>query len=64
MVEDKSLVVLGVKDEDELKQIEAGLTERSIPFEAFIEPHFNNAHTAVAVHPSAPSALFQPFKLL
>lgn len=57
-------MILGVKDEQELRGMEQALSDRGIKFEFFAESHFNDQHTAVAINPMAPPELFQGMKLL
>lgn len=60
----KTLVLLGVPGEPELKGWEEKLKGAGIRFNSFHEPDRDNQLTAVAVHPESGSELFKELKLL
>jgi len=59
----KTMVLLGVKDEDELLYESNNLSLKDIPHRIFHEPDINQ-HTAVAIHPNVSGELFNHLKLL
>jgi len=63
-LDDKTVVLLGVKDEEELKEWEAKLADREVPFETFVEPDRDNEKTALAAYPTEDQKLFKKLKLL
>ena len=60
----KTMVVLGVENEQELKEWMHKLVETGISAEAFIEPDRNNEVTAVATLPTTDKKLFKKLRLL
>lgn len=60
----KTMVVLGVKNEQELERWERGLKARGIPFSTFVEPDIGDRKTAMAIHPMADPRLFKRLQLL
>lgn len=61
---DKTLVVLSVKDERELRRTSQRLSDARIRFAEFREPDMNNEVTAIAVHPETDANLFRSRQLL
>ena len=55
--EDKTLVVLGVKDQKELELWEERLTFGKFLYKTFTESHFGTK-TAMAIHPHLPEGFF------
>ncbi len=64
MTDYKTLVLLGVSGEPELKVWEGRLKEAGIRFKSFREPDRDNQLTAVAVHPESGADMFRDMKLL
>ena len=62
--ERKTLVLLGVNDEDDLSRWEDELRARGIICEHFREPDIGNEKTALVVHPSVDKRLFRKLRLL
>ena len=60
----KTLVVLGVENEAELKGWKDQLGQRGIACEVFVEPDIGDQATALAVHPTADHSLFRDLRLL
>ena len=60
----KTLVVLGVKNETELKEWQNRIGQQGIACEAFIEPDIGDQTTALAIHPTADHLLFRDLRLL
>lgn len=58
----KTMVLLGVEDEEELIKWEMALGE--VPFCSFIESDIGNQKTAIAVSPIVDQSLFRRLKLL
>jgi hypothetical protein len=56
-----SLVLIGIKDKEELHQLNHWLNDQKIPFESFFEPDINE-YTAIATHPRIGEAEREPFK--
>lgn len=60
----RTIVVLGVDGERDLRAWSAELTARGVACEAFAEPDLGGETTAIAVHPHADRRLFRNLRLL
>lgn len=61
---DKTIVIVGVRDEAELLRYERRLRDARVVCEAFAEPDRGGEKTALAAHPSADPHLFRHLRLL
>jgi len=64
MREHKTMILLGVEDEDELMRWRVFLSDTGVQFAAFAEPDIGNQITAIAVTPSADPRIFKKLRLL
>jgi hypothetical protein len=60
----KTMVLLGVDDEEDLSKWQKKLEEGGIPCSVFTEPDIGDQKTALALHPSCNSSLVKRLRLL
>lgn len=60
----KTMILLGVDDEAELRWWERRLTDAGVPNHAFVEPDRGGEKTALAVSPGADAEWFGKLQLL
>ena len=60
----KTMVLLGVDDEEDLSKWQNKLEDSGIPCSVFTEPDIGDQKTALALHPSCNSALVKRLRLL
>jgi peptidyl-tRNA hydrolase len=60
----RTIVVLGVDGERDLRAWRAELSARGVPCESFAEPDLGGETTSLAVHPRADRRLFRGLRLL
>lgn len=59
-----TMIYLGVRDEEQLKQYALRLSDAQVVTELFVEPDMNNQATALAVMPGVDPELFKNLWLL
>lgn len=64
VLDDKTMVLLGVEGETELRRWMRVLELEGVLHSTFVEPDIGNERTATAVHPGADPRIFRRLKLL